>query len=71
MDVHLAETYYTVAHIHILTVVLFLILVIIPLWAIFRKAGFSGALSLLMVIPVVNIIVLYVVGFSRRPSHMS
>jgi uncharacterized membrane protein YhaH (DUF805 family) len=37
---------------------------IIPYWRIFSKAGFSGWLSLLMIIPLVNPIVLYVVAFS-------
>ena len=38
---------------------------IIPYWFIFRKAGFSPWLSLLMVIPLVGIVVLYVVAFSQ------
>jgi hypothetical protein len=38
--------------------------VIIPYWVIFKKAGFAPALSLLVLIPLVNIIVLYVVAFS-------
>lgn len=37
---------------------------VIPYWKIFSKAGFAGALSLLMIIPVVNLIVLYVIAFS-------
>jgi hypothetical protein len=37
---------------------------IIPFWQIFKKAGFAPALSLLIVIPGVNLIVLYVVAFS-------
>jgi hypothetical protein len=65
MDFRLTETYFTVDHIHILPVVLFLIVTIIPFWPIFRKAGFSGALSLLMLIPGVNLIVLYIVAFSH------
>ena len=44
-------------------VVLFFVL-IPPYWMIFKKAGFSPWLSLLMLIPLVNIILLYVVGFS-------
>ena len=39
--------------------------ILIPYWKIFSKAGFAGALSLLMIIPVVNLIVLYVVAFSE------
>ena len=38
---------------------------VIPFWKIFSKAGFAGALSLLMIIPFVNLIVLYVVAFSE------
>ena len=39
-------------------------IVVIPYWQIFKKAGFAPALSLLVLIPLVNIIVLYVVAFS-------
>jgi hypothetical protein len=38
--------------------------VIIPYWMIFKKAGFAPALSLLIVIPLVNLIVIYVIAFS-------
>jgi hypothetical protein len=65
MDLHLTETYFTVNHIHILPVVVFLIAAVVPFWPIFRKAGFSGPLSLLMLVPGVNLILLYVVAFSR------
>jgi uncharacterized membrane protein YhaH (DUF805 family) len=34
-------------------------------WRIFSKAGFSGALSLLMLIPLVNVGVLCYVAFSK------
>jgi hypothetical protein len=66
MDFHLTETYYTVDHIHVLPTIAFLIVAIVPFWPIFRKAGFSGALSLLMLVPGVNLVLLYVVAFSRR-----
>ena len=46
-------------------VVPFLGVVIAPYWVIFKKAGFSGALSILILVPVVNLIVLYVIAFSR------
>ena len=35
-----------------------------PYWQIFKKAGFAPALSLLMWVPLVNLIVLYYVAFS-------
>ena len=38
---------------------------VIPYWKIFSKAGFSGWLSLLMLIPLINLIVLYIVAFSE------
>jgi uncharacterized membrane protein YhaH (DUF805 family) len=50
----------------------FLPIVIIPFWRIFHKAGFSGWLSLLIVIPFANLIILYVLAFSEwktRPTR--
>lgn len=39
-------------------------ILVIPYWKIFSKAGFSGWLSVLMLVPLVNLIVLYIVAFS-------
>jgi hypothetical protein len=39
--------------------------VIVPYWKIFSRAGFSGWLSLVMLIPLANLVVLYVVAFSE------
>jgi len=41
---------------------------VVPYWQIFKKAGFSPALSLLMLVPIVGIIVLFVVAFSDWPA---
>ena len=38
---------------------------IVPFWQIFKKAGFSPALSFLMIFPLINLIMLYVLGFSQ------
>lgn len=65
MHRHLTETYFTIGHIHPLPAIAFLIVAVVPFWPIFRKAGFSGAMSLLMLVPGVNLVLLYVVGFSR------
>ena len=43
-------------------------LLIIPFWQLFSKAGYSGWWSLLMIVPVVNVIALYVLAFSNWPS---
>ena len=37
---------------------------LIPYWRIFDRLGFSGWLSILMFVPLVNIILLYYVAFS-------
>ena len=44
-------------------------LIIIPFWKIFSKAGFSPWLSLLMGLPLINLIVLFYFAFSKWPIH--
>jgi len=46
-----------------------LILGIVIWWKIFAKAGYSGALGLLMLLPVVNVIMLLVLAFGQWPIH--
>lgn len=48
----------------LVVVLIVLPIYVIPYWKIFAKAGFAGALSLLMIIPLVNLVTLYVVAFS-------
>jgi len=45
------------------------ILIILPFWFIFSKAGHSKWLSLLMVVPMVNIVMLYFLAFSTWPNQ--
>jgi hypothetical protein len=45
-----------------------LLIVVLPFWQIFKKAGFPPALSLLMVVPFVSLIVIFVVAFSEWPA---
>jgi hypothetical protein len=40
------------------------VILVIPYWFIFKKAGFSPWLAVLMFVPLANIIILYVVAFS-------
>ncbi len=47
---------------------IFAVLIILPFGFIFSKAGFPRWLSLLMVVPIVNLIMLYVFAFSDWPS---
>jgi len=48
---------------------IFVVLAILPFWFIFSKAGYSKWLSLLMVVPMVNILMLYFLAFSTWPSQ--
>jgi hypothetical protein len=45
--------------------VLVSIIVLIPWWFIFKKAGFSPFLALLMFLPLINIVMLYFLAFAR------
>ena len=51
----------------IIVVLVILILVILPYWKIFSKAGYSGGLSLLMLVPLLNFIMLFFLAFSSWP----
>jgi hypothetical protein len=42
-----------------------IVIYIIPFWMIFKKAGFTPWLALLLFIPLANIIILYVLAFSQ------
>ncbi|WP_319784181.1 hypothetical protein [Oceanisphaera sp. IT1-181] len=44
------------------------VVVVVPFWFIFSKAGHSKWLSLLMVVPLVNLILLYFLAFSKWPN---
>jgi hypothetical protein len=44
-----------------------IVLVVVPYWHIFRKAGFGPALSLLMLVPLVNFAMLYYLAFTEWP----
>jgi hypothetical protein len=42
--------------------------IIVPFWQIFSKAGYSGWLSFLVLLPFINLIALYVLAFSDWPA---
>ena len=44
---------------------IFVVLMMIPYWMIWKKAGFSPWLSLLMLVPLVNFVMLYVLAFTE------
>ncbi|WBS01079.1 hypothetical protein OU994_22610 [Pseudoduganella sp. SL102] len=43
--------------------------VAVPVWRIVSKAGYPGVLSLLIWIPVVNIVLLWVFAFMKWPNE--
>lgn len=47
---------------------LFIPLIVVPFWFIFLKAGYSKWLSILMIIPIVNFVLLGFLAFSKWPS---
>jgi len=47
---------------------IFGLILVIPFWQLFSKAGHFGGWSLLMVIPIVNFFTLYVFAFSSWPA---
>ncbi len=52
-----------------LWMLVFAALIVVPFWFIFGKAGFSKWLSLLMLIPVLNLVALYYLAFADWPSN--
>ena len=44
------------------------VIIIFPFWKIFEKAGFNAALSVLMIIPLVNIVMIFYLAFFEWPA---
>ena len=55
--------------VHLVWMLVMAAIVVIPFWRICSKAGYPGWLSLLILIPLVNLVFLYVLAFSEWPSH--
>ena len=51
----------------IVLVILFALLPVWPAWRICRRAGYSGAWALTLLVPAVGIIFMWVFAFSRWP----
>ena len=56
---------------HWLALLVYLGIVMVPCWRVVGKAGYAGAWSLLVLVPLVNIIALWVFAFSRWPREKS
>jgi hypothetical protein len=42
-------------------------LLVVPFWKIFSKAGYPGIMSIAMLVPLVNVVMLFFLGFSDWP----
>jgi hypothetical protein len=51
-----------------IVVTLFPALIVVAFWQILRRVGYPGALALFALVPVVNVILLYVFAFSEWPN---
>ncbi len=48
-----------------------LAIAVIPFWKIFPRAGWASPMALLMVVPFVNIVLLYVLAFKKWPGDQT
>ena len=46
-----------------------IVFAIIIYWKIFSKAGYSGALSLLMLVPIANLVMICILAFGEWPIY--
>lgn len=51
----------------LISILLVGVLYVFPLWKIARKAGYAGSLSLLMLVPVLNIALLWLFALADWP----
>jgi hypothetical protein len=65
LDPHIVHMMMAMMYIFPIFFLIFIVLVMIPYWMIWKKAGFSPWLSLLMLVPLANFIMLYVLAFSE------
>ncbi|HEY0584859.1 MAG TPA: hypothetical protein VGD52_01895 [Pseudoduganella sp.] len=56
---------------HWMIVCIWLFVLVFPMWRIATKAGFSGAWSLLMLVPLVNVVMMWVFAFAKWPVQKS
>lgn len=64
------EGLFSVLHLAIVLgiAVLVSVSIVVPYWKIFKKAGFAPELSLLMIVPLANVIIPFFLAFSEWPA---
>ena len=53
---------------HWLIVLIYVGIWLVPFWKIFPRAGWHSAMSLLMLVPMLNFVLLWVLAFKRWPG---
>lgn len=54
---------------HWIIVLLAIAVALVPFWKICVKAGFSGWLSIFFLVPIINLVALWVLAFSTWPNN--
>ncbi|KMQ76216.1 hypothetical protein Msub_12426 [Marinobacter subterrani] len=54
---------------HWLWMLVIAIILVIPAWRICQRAGFPGWMGLLILIPLVNLVLLYFIAFADWPAN--
>ena len=47
---------------------MYALLIVVPFWQLWRRTGHSGWISVLMVVPLLNLILLWVLAFKDWPA---
>lgn len=53
---------------HLLIVAFWVLVTVVPGWLIAKKAGYRGAWALLLMVPLVNLVVIWTFALARWPS---
>lgn len=51
----------------LLMIVVYMAIVVVPFYQIWKRTGHNGWIALLMLVPLVNIVMLYVIAFKQWP----
>jgi hypothetical protein len=54
---------------HWMIMLFYIAVIIVPCWRIVTKAGYSGAWALVALVPLVNVVFLWVFAFVRWPNE--
>jgi hypothetical protein len=53
----------------LLVVFVYAAIIVVPFWQIWKRTGHNPWISLLMLVPLLNLIMLYVLAFKSWPNH--